>query len=82
MTEGTKIVRHHCPAACGWYRDTGHGLDPSQPAWDTTIISHPLYGTITNAAAAARDIASHDCAEYRASAARLRQLLRLSQVAA
>jgi hypothetical protein len=66
------ITRHSC--ACGWYRDRGSQAeqDPGHPQWDSTVIDHPLHGTVTNAGAAARDIAVHDCAEHQAALARLR----------
>jgi hypothetical protein len=62
------ITRHSC--ACGWYRD--RGSQKTQPEWDGLVINHPRYGTITNAAAAALDIAQHDCGEHQAALTRLR----------
>jgi hypothetical protein len=66
------ITRHSC--ACGWHRDRGSQIEPknNQPEWDALVINHPRYGTITNAAAAALDIARHDCGEYQAAVTRLR----------
>jgi hypothetical protein len=71
---GNKIIRRDCPRGCGWYRDSGQGRDlyKNESAWDDQVIDHPLYGIVTRATAAARDIAFHDCGEYKAAVARLR----------
>jgi hypothetical protein len=74
---GNKLIRHDCPLGCGWHRDTGLGRDlyKNEPAWDEQVITHPLHGTVTNATAAARDIARHDCAEHKQALARRRAAL-------
>jgi hypothetical protein len=70
----TKVIRHDCPNGCGWYRDSGQGRDlhKGETAWDEQVIDHPLYGIVTKATAAARDIAFHDCGEHKAALGRLR----------
>jgi hypothetical protein len=75
----SKIIRHWCPDACGWYRDSERGRDRHkdkagkvEPAWGEEIITHPLHGAVSKAQAAALDIARHDCGQHRAALARLR----------
>jgi hypothetical protein len=58
--------RTECPRGCGWFRDANDG-----PQWRGYAIDHPLYGPVTLAGLADRDIAAHDCAQYAMARARL-----------
>lgn len=46
---------------CGWYRDIGNC---GREAWSTTLIQHPLYGTVSNSKAAIEDVLRHRCQFY------------------
>lgn len=48
-----------CTFNCGWFREYN-----TDPAHAYKIISHPYYGTHTEAQIARFDIAMHDCNEY------------------
>lgn len=77
MLEGTGTGRGHvhrikCPRLCGWHREF-----TKTDEWLHTIITHPLYGEVSNEMAAQLDILSHDCIET--ANARLRMKYRRAQ---